>query len=294
VLLAAVACLHAEAPALLAQEAAALKHLHSSSSTQPKLPLSVFATPNAVFCCKQQTTVCMCMTLCRARCIMQAVTPESPALHAPAAAAHLCHGPGDDAPVVRVAKHGVCLAAACLPVGKDAHLRPRNNNKQDGDCRQLGLRCQTAASRGLQTDLKTRVPADALCGCLARQAGCTGSCLCVALHQRLGRRRMPQAGQHTGPSTQSSGQHTFSHACLQTSCLHTLCPSRALWMSSLISSNTPAWSAVGPNTLSNVKECFAGAWPVRLPGTVMSRARPSSSPATTPTPQQHAPQGGQR
>jgi hypothetical protein len=37
--------------------------------------------------------------------------------------AYLCHGAWDDAPVVVIAKHGVCLAAARLAVRKDAYLR---------------------------------------------------------------------------------------------------------------------------------------------------------------------------
>jgi len=36
---------------------------------------------------------------------------------------YLCYGPGDDATVVGVAKHGVGLATACLPISKDAHLQ---------------------------------------------------------------------------------------------------------------------------------------------------------------------------
>lgn len=97
------------------------------------------------------------------------------------------------------------------------------------------------------------------------------------------RRRMPPAGQNTPcpPSPHTRQQQQRRDLLYPSVDTHTLCPSRALWMSSLISSNTPAWSVVGPNTLSNVKECLAGAWPVRLPGTVMSRARPSSSPAKT-------------
>jgi hypothetical protein len=43
-------------------------------------------------------------------------------------APYLCHGPWNDAPVVWVAKHGVGLAAACLAVSKDAHLRPASSS----------------------------------------------------------------------------------------------------------------------------------------------------------------------
>lgn len=123
--------LHGKAPALLAQEATALKHLQGSRrSNRVKLSHKYLKARRDAY---NRTTGTDCQQDVHAG---QKQISRVAALRWQHVVGkrrlYLCHGPGDDAPVVRVAKHGVCLATACLAIGKDADLHTTATTKLDG------------------------------------------------------------------------------------------------------------------------------------------------------------------